>query len=138
MIGMTLEEPKTIECPECGQKQLTTIWRSLNVTTDPEIKASLFEGKINIFECDSCGYSGFIPVPLMYHDMDKKICIQYYPFELLDQEDFFLQFDSEGSLNLKTFAEINLPDYMRRQHIVFDMDEMIRYIEFRERLSAAG
>lgn len=131
---MTLEEPKNIECPECGKKQITTIWRSMNVSTDPEIKSSLFEGKINIFECDACGYSGFIPVPLLYHDMEKKFCVQYYPFELIDQEEFFIQFDMDGGLNRETFAQLELPEYMRRQHIVFDMDEMIRYIEFRERL----
>jgi RNA polymerase subunit RPABC4/transcription elongation factor Spt4 len=136
--AMTLEEPKSIECPECEKKQLTTIWRSINVTLDPDARASLFEGKINVFECDSCGYSGFIPVPLMYHDMDRKFCVQYYPFELLDKEDFFIQFDAEGCLSTKAFADINLPEYMRRQHIVFVMDEMIRYIDFRERLSKAG
>jgi predicted RNA-binding Zn-ribbon protein involved in translation (DUF1610 family) len=134
---MTLEEPKNIECPECGTKQMVTIWRSLNVTTDPEIKNALFDGKINVFECDKCGYSGFIPVPLMYHDMNKKICVQYYPFELLDHDEFFVQFDAEGGLNTKTFADINLPEYIRKQHIVFDMDEMIRYIDFRDRLSEA-
>ena len=28
----------------------------------------------------------------------------------------------------------DMPDYMKKMHIVFDMDELVRYIQFRERL----
>ncbi len=125
---MTLEQAGTVGCPDCGREQEIQIWRSINVSARPELKTMLFEGKINIFECPSCGSKARIAVPLMYHDMDRQYCVHYVPPEDLDDTTLGM-FEKDGTLRA------DLPEYMRAQHIVFEMSEMIRYVLFRDRLS---
>ena len=87
-----------IECPECGHKQETHVWHSVNVSLDPELKEQLFNGKINLFACSECEQKSLINVPLLYHDMHNQFCIQYFPFDALEDSNFLEQFSAEGEL----------------------------------------
>lgn len=120
-----------LECPDCGNKQETTVWDSVNVKLDPDLKKKLFDAQINVFSCEKCGKKTFINAPLLYHDMTQQFCVQYYPPESLDQREFFRRFKPDGS-----FANTGMPAYIVRPHIVFRMDEMLRYVIFRDRLNA--
>lgn len=128
----------SLECPDCGQEKETMVWDSINVSLDPELKTMLFAAKINLFECEKCQKETFIDAPLLYHDMSMQYCVQYFPSEGLDDEDFFHQFSADGSLVLTDLpaAFVNAGAYLKRPHIVFDMNEMIRYVAFRDRLAA--
>ena len=118
--------------PQCGEKVKITIWNSLNITLNPELKEELFQGRIYIFHCQKCKFVVQFPNTFIYHDMKRKFCVMYFPV---------LIFGNEDMLN-KTFTEDgdvipisnDMPDYMKKMHIVFDMDELVRYIQFRERL----
>jgi hypothetical protein len=127
-----------VECPSCKAKQDIVIWKSINVTRDPEIREQLFTGRINYFTCGSCKFEGFISAPLVYDDMEKKICVNYVPVEYLDDEEYLKQsFTPEGGIRLvltKDTAHIADTDYFRNAHIVFSMAELIRYVLFRDRL----
>lgn len=68
------------------------MWSSVNVTIDPELKEQLFNAEINRFACKRCGHEAFMPVSLLYHDMEGKFCIQFYPAEQLYEEDFYDNF----------------------------------------------
>lgn len=132
---MSSATPQPLKCPECGHEQETTVWESINTSISPELKESLLKAEINMFHCDTCQHKAFIAAPLLYHDMDAKFCVQYYPPEALDDANFYEQFSDRGFLadgigvpNIKGVA------YLYRPHIVFDMDEMLRYIKFRDRL----
>ena len=135
MSKMTIHN---LECPHCGNKQETKVWHSVNVKLDPELKRKLFDAQINLFSCEKCGKKTFINAPLLYHDMTQHFCVQYYPPESLDEREFFLQFNPDGSL-----ANTGMPAafaesvaYLVRPHIVFGIDEMLRYVMFRDRLNA--
>lgn len=97
------------------------------------------KGAINTFSCDKCGHQAFIAAPLLYHDMTNRFCVQYYPPQALEDGGFYEQFSDRGEL-----AEgVNLPkgmgaSYLFRPHIVFDINEMLRYITFRDRLGACA
>jgi hypothetical protein len=115
------------------------VWDSLNVTLDNELKKKLYDAEVNIFECEKCGKQTFINAPLLYHDMTQQFCVQYYPPDSIDDVDFLLQFNTDGS-----FAMTGMPAafsktmaYLTRPHIVFDMNEMIRYVAFRDRIYIA-
>ena len=114
------------------------IWRSINVTRDPELKEELFTGKINYFTCSSCDFEGFISAPLVYDDMEQKICVNYVPVEYLDDEEYLREsFTEEGTIRLNLPADtahIADTEYFRAAHIVFSMAELIRYVLFRDRL----
>ena len=123
-----------IDCPECGLKQEVSIWESINVTVDPDLKEKIFQGRINVLQCQKCGIESFIPVPLMYHDMRKKFCVQFYPFNWLELDDFLQNFTKEGGLNIGFFKLPKYSKYFKWTHIVFDMNEFVRYVIFRDKL----
>ena len=128
---------ESIRCPSCNQSQNVTVYKSINVTLDPNLRESLFDGQINIFKCNECGQEAFIPIPLLYHDMERQFCVCYYAPENLEHEGFYDQFNSNGEL--AGFEEMlqgseKTGDYLVKPYIVFDMKDMIYLILFREAL----
>ena len=135
---MTQMSPHDLQCPQCGNMQETMVWSSLNITIDPDLKDRLYAGDINVLECEDCGNRARIKVPLLYHDMTKQFCVQLYDIEMLDDYDFLRQFKSDGSIAMVGIPEefAKSGNYLTRPHIVFDMDEMVRYVEFRDRIAS--
>ncbi len=125
-----------LSCPKCGNVQEVPIWDCLSVTKDPDIRKKLFDAEINIFRCESCNHKAIINVPLLYHDMYRKYCVQYYPPESIEDDKFLSQFTSDGRWNFGDIPEIvnNELNYMGNPHIVFSLFDMIQYIKFRDRL----
>lgn len=63
-------------CPNCGKEIEYEYWDSVNVTLEPQLKESVLDG--SIFNCScSCGYDENLIHPLLYHDMDKEVMINY-------------------------------------------------------------
>jgi len=137
---MSKMTPYSLQCPYCGHTQETMVWASLNVTQDPELKARLYAAEINRFDCEQCQKQTFINAPLLYHDMTMQFCVQYYPPEALDDEDFHRHFNADGSVAMTglpaSFATSG--EYLTKPHIVFDMSEMIRYVAFRDHVAEAN
>jgi hypothetical protein len=135
---MTRSRSHEIECSHCGLKQEVNIWESINVSVDPDLKQRLFQGLINVFKCQKCEKDTFISVPLFYHDMERRFCVQFFPFDWLEDDGLLSDaFTREGELNTALFQLPDTPDDMKRTHIVFDMDELLRYVVFREKLHGA-
>ena len=139
---MTKAEEKELPCPACAATGTTTIWSSLNVTLNPEAKEDLFRGDFNLFRCASCGFEGLLPVPFLYNDMDNRFMVQFYPAEALEDDSFYQMFTPDGKLDLgvgsaseaSPFSQL-LPMFMGDFHVVFSMEELVRYVTFRDRLS---
>ena len=128
---------ESIHCPSCNHSQDVTLYKTINVTLDPNLRESLFDGEINVFKCIECGQEVFIPIPLLYHDMERQFCVFYHAPENLEYEEFYDQFNSKGELS--GFGKIpkrlkKTGDYLIKPHIVFDMEDMIYLIIFRETL----
>ncbi|WP_424357320.1 CpXC domain-containing protein [Methanocella sp. MCL-LM] len=128
---MSTSDKINMECPECKAAQEMTVWQQINVGTNPELKEELFGWKINVFTCNSCGLKAQLPAALLYHDPGRQFCVQYYPADILGNEDFYALFDARGELLEKTDIG-GCEDYGVTPHKVFDMAEMLRYIVFRE------
>jgi len=63
-----------------------SVWASVNVTTDPDLKRDVVEGNLARFECRACRHSTKIESDLLYHDMTKRLAIWLkYP----DEDGFF-------------------------------------------------
>jgi hypothetical protein len=123
-------------CPECNREQATEIYNSVNVSVDPHLRNRLFNAEINVFHCRYCNHSAFLNLPLMYHDTQRRICIQFYPPELLDDPEFLGEFTPDGLPDnpMSKLMHNSRASYLTEPHVVFDMMEMLRYIQFRERL----
>ncbi len=127
MSRMRKEE---VTCPECGNTQKAEIWGSINVDADPDLRERLFEGKINMLTCESCGFEAFFNAPLLYHDMSRRYCIYYFPAQTLDGPNSLEEFAADGTI--KSDFDQYGAGYLAAPHVVFDMGEMLRYILFRE------
>jgi hypothetical protein len=130
---MSFQHDFEITCPECGMKQKTTVWRSINATVDPELRIALFEGKVNWFVCKKCGHSAEVTFDLLYNDMRREFLVQYYPFHWLEEDERLASFTAAGEWASGMDGEGD--GYMfEPAHVVFDMGELVRYVIFRERL----
>ena len=130
---MSMQSEETFQCPECGESTEVTIWQSINVDLDPEVRTLLFEEKINQFICKNCHYEAFINAALMYHDMTNEFIVQYYPPEALDDPEFVDMFEPGNPPLFKRAPENS--GYFAYPHIVFNMNDLLNCIRFNEQLN---
>lgn len=86
---MTQQGQIQMDCPKCASKGKVTVHQSINVSLDPGLREKLFNGEINVLHCAECGHDAFISIPLLYHDMDRKFMVQFFPFSLIEEKGFF-------------------------------------------------
>ena len=137
---MSMKELMTVSCPECGQGQEVLVWSSLNVQVSPESKPDFFAGRINLLQCQSCGGQTRLVTPFVYHDMILKLYVQYYPTEILNDDNALAGFEPDGSVDPNAVS--TLPEetqeamrYFLHPHVVFSMQEALNYVVFREALA---
>lgn len=117
-----------------------TVWQSLNAQVSPDAKDELFAGNINVFRCASCGLEASLAASFMYHDMELGFVAQYFPFDLVEQNDdsIFRSYNPDGTMKLDLPFNPVLQEksaYLLKPHIVFSMDELIRYVIYRDKLA---
>lgn len=133
---MSSKNKVEVLCPQCSEEQSVIVWSSLNTTLNPEAQQDLFNKKINVFQCKECSSELKVRTRLMYHDMEKEFCVQYIPIENIIEDSQISEFNQFGELeNCNNKERKDDPyDYMNHIHLVFDMEELLRYIVFREKL----
>jgi hypothetical protein len=127
----------TVTCPECGHEQAIVLWRSIDGGLDPELRDLLVDGDLNVFRCEVCAIEAFYtPGTLLYTDSARGYAVQYYAPAILEHDELMVHtFDCEGRI-----APIGPPEEtlswfeQEAPHVVFDYEELIRYIRFREKL----
>ncbi|MCF8062136.1 MAG: CpXC domain-containing protein [Deltaproteobacteria bacterium] len=132
---MTRTSEVEVDCPGCGSRQTAPLCDAVGAEAEPHLREEILTGRINTFLCDACGYEGFLDGPLMYYDMNRQYCVQYLPEEVLEDPENLEGFTADGKWNV----DLDLPagglaDFLKEPHVVFDLDEMRRYIVFRELL----
>ncbi len=124
-----------VECPRCGNKENVDLWDSINVQINPEAKEALLEGKLHQFHCSICDHKAGIEKKFLYHDMGKEFCVYFFPFPSTESDDFYDEFTADAQMDMsRTGVEDDSPDYFRNAHVVFSMDELVRYVIFRDNL----
>jgi len=71
-----------VKCPRCQQPAIVEIEQIFDVTTDPQAKQRFLGGLSNHINCQSCGYSGMIATPILYHDNEKGLLLSFFPPDL--------------------------------------------------------
>ena len=72
---MSRSHEEMVNCPNCGTQQSFTVWDSINVSVDPNLKEPLLTGKLSTFCCSHCGCESNFIHDTLYHDMDKSLAI---------------------------------------------------------------
>ncbi len=69
-------------CPRCRQPVVADITQLFDMNQDPTAKQKLLTGSFNLIQCQSCGYTGSLNSPIVYHDPEKELLLTYFPSEL--------------------------------------------------------
>ena len=51
---MSISRTVNISCPSCGTQQDVTLYDSINIQTDPELKDALMQNQLNRIHCEDC------------------------------------------------------------------------------------
>lgn len=84
---MSLERMEEMNCPACGHVQRMLVRSTVNAI-DPEAALMVREQRVNMFQCEQCGQAAFVDEPILYHDMEKRYCIQYVSKAAMGSEDY--------------------------------------------------
>lgn len=68
-----------ITCPKCKKESDFTVWDSINVQQDPDMKKRILNGNAFLFKCPDCKDETHIFYTMLYHDMNKKLMIYLLP-----------------------------------------------------------
>ncbi len=71
-----------IRCSSCGQPFGVAVRTLLDAQRDPQGKALLMAGHLNVFNCPHCGFENRVLTPLLYHDAAKSLLIAFIPMEI--------------------------------------------------------
>lgn len=71
-----------ITCPNCNNRFVSPVLSIVDVGQNPEAKALLLSGQLNIAVCPQCGHAGMLSSPLVYHDPEKELLLTFVPSEL--------------------------------------------------------
>jgi len=67
------------QCPNCGQPITADVNQVVDVGQKPQLKERLLSGGLNVAQCQTCGFQGQLPVPLVYHDPDEELLLTFTP-----------------------------------------------------------
>ncbi len=71
-----------VTCPYCRAKFTAPIRRVVDVSQEPQLKAALLQGRLNLATCPQCGNTGMLNAPFIYHDLEKELALCFVPTEL--------------------------------------------------------
>src|ERR1700721_1075561 len=74
---MTMIHTMPLTCPRCGKESRTAVYNSVNVSVNPALKEQLLSGSLMKWQCEACGDRRLNAFPLLYHDADQGILIQW-------------------------------------------------------------
>ena len=66
-------------CSKCGQQNTVTVYKSINVADNPELKDKVRDGSLFLWECPHCGQMNLAKYETLYHDPAKKLMVWLIP-----------------------------------------------------------
>jgi hypothetical protein len=70
-----------IRCPNCGTPYVAPVFTIVDLGANPELRAPLLSGQINVASCPNCGAGGPLGAPLMVHDPEHNFLGVFVPME---------------------------------------------------------
>jgi len=69
----------TFKCRSCGKEHSLEVYASVNVAENPEVKPSVKDGSLFVWQCPSCGTTNLAKYPFLYHDPTEKLMVWLLP-----------------------------------------------------------
>lgn len=111
---MSMPRGMKIICPNCKTEDDFTIWHTINVDVNPEIRDKVKSGKLFEYTCSKCNETFSVEYRFLYHDCTNRFMIWYFPKHEYDIS--------------KEIIEINNIDFIN------NYDETLRIVDDKKRL----
>ena len=66
-------------CSKCGQQHKVTVYKSINISDNPELKDKVRSGELFLWECPHCGQVNLAKYETLYHDPAAKLMFWLIP-----------------------------------------------------------
>ena len=76
---MSIIKEASAPCSKCGEKQVIRIYRSINVSEDPQLKEKVRNGSLFLCECPQCGQVNLAKYETLYHDPAARLMVWLLP-----------------------------------------------------------
>ena len=76
---MSIVSQALAPCSKCGQQQTVTVYRSINIAENPELKDKVRDGSLFLWECPHCGQVNLARYETLYHDPAAKLMVWLIP-----------------------------------------------------------
>ena len=83
---MSIIKEASAPCSKCGEKQVIRIYRSINVSEDPQLKEKVRNGSLFLWECPHCGQVNLAKYETLYHDPAARLMVWLLPEGEISQE----------------------------------------------------
>ncbi len=76
---MSIIKEGNAPCSKCGQQSALSIYKSINVAEEPELKDKVRDGSLFLWECPHCGQVNLARYETLYHDPEAKLMLWLAP-----------------------------------------------------------
>ena len=76
---MSITTQALAPCSKCGQQNTVTVYRSINIAENPELKDKVRDGSLFLWECPHCGQVNLARYETLYHDPAAKLMVWLIP-----------------------------------------------------------
>ena len=66
-------------CSKCGQQHKVTVYRSINIADNPELKDKVKDGSLFLWDCPHCKQVNLAKYETLYHDPSAKLMVWLIP-----------------------------------------------------------
>ena len=111
-----------ITCPDCNTEGSYTVWDSVNVDLDPELKSKVMDGSLFTWICPNCKKSFNAPYSFLYHDMTHNFMVQFDASRshIIPFAEYLRVLENELDMNVIEAIAENFRDAYPQQDILFD------------------
>ena len=123
---MSMPRGMKIACPECKTEGNFTIWHTINVDVNPEVRNKVKSGKIFEYKCENCSKVFSVEYRFLYHDISNRFMIWYFP-----RNEYDINKELE-ELNRGQLSEIFNKNFNEKLRMVDDKRSLIEKINIFE------
>jgi len=111
-------------CPICGFTQPASVYTSVNVSLDPQLRDNIFDDSLNRITCSDCGETYPVILNLLYHNMEREFAVWFLPDgEITEAEREALE---------RVSRMMGIGEYLLKAHITYTWDEFKMTIQHLE------
>ena len=111
-----------ITCPACNTEGSYTVWDSVNVDLDPELKVKVMDGSLFTWVCPKCKKSFNAPYSFLYHDMAHNFMV-YFESEkshIIPFAEYLRVMENGLDMNTITAMAVNFREDNPKMNILFE------------------